>query len=272
MNDKTDKSKAGYVKIHRSMFDNPLFSRHPEFIGPWVWMIAEARFKANGIGRGQLRLSKRELHKKFTYLSVSKCERFLGHCVSHYMVEIEPQSGTKLSLVTICNYEKYQHLETSSEPLGEPQGAKIEPQSEPSYKNVSKNDKKEENTSVPDDVRAAFAKFIAFADHTGLPKPGKLSAKRKQKIKARLNEHGLENWIVALRRAAKSDFIRSARWFTIDWLAANETNITKVLEGNYDNKQKPQEQTADEKFIERVRRENEGQPLPMPANGGSLLQ
>ena len=83
MTAKSSESKAGYVKIHRSMFDNPLFTKCPEFIGPWVWMIAEARFKANGIGRGQLRLSKRELHKKFTYLSVTKCERFLSHKAGH---------------------------------------------------------------------------------------------------------------------------------------------------------------------------------------------
>ena len=148
MQDKTDKNKAGFVKIHRSLFDNPLFTKYPEFIGPWVWMIAEARFKANGIGRGQLRLSKRELHKKFTYLSVTKCERFLGHCVGHNMIEIEPQNGTQLSVITICNYEKYQHLEKTSEPQGGPQELKTGPLRGPSYKNVSKNDKnvKEKST------------------------------------------------------------------------------------------------------------------------------
>jgi hypothetical protein len=92
MQNKTDKSKAGYVKIHRSLFDNPLFTKYPEFIGPWVWIIAKARFKANGIGRGQLELSRRLLHKQFPYLSLAKCQRFFDQLIDQQMIKIDPQS------------------------------------------------------------------------------------------------------------------------------------------------------------------------------------
>lgn len=148
MQDKTDKNKAGFVKIHRSLFDNPLFTKYPEFIGPWVWIIAKARFKANGIGRGQLELSRRLLHKQFPYLSLAKCQRFFDQLIDQQMIKIDPQPGQKVSIVTVCNYEIYQSFDAPADPQSDPQSPKIDPQSDPSSKNVSKNDKngKEKST------------------------------------------------------------------------------------------------------------------------------
>lgn len=148
MQDKSDKSKVGFVKIHRSLFDNPLFTKYPEFIGPWVWIIAKARFKANGIGRGQLELSRRLLHKQFPYLSLAKCQRFFDQLIDQQMIRIDPQPGQKMSIVTVCNYETYQAFDAPADPQSDPQSPKIDPQSDPSSKNVSKNDKngKEKST------------------------------------------------------------------------------------------------------------------------------
>lgn len=146
MNEKADKNKAGYVKIHRSMFDNPLFNRHPEFIGPWVWIIAKARFKANGIGRGQLELSRRLLHRHFPYLSLAKCQRFFDQLIDQQMLKIDPQPGQKASIVTVCNYDKFQSFETTNDPQSDPQTPKIDPQSDPSS-NKGKESRKKDNIS-----------------------------------------------------------------------------------------------------------------------------
>lgn len=148
MQDKTDKNKTGFVKIHRSLFDNQLFTKHPEYIGPWVWMIAQARFKPNGIGRGQLELSLRFLRKKFPYLSHAKCQRFFDTLIDTQMVKIDTLSDTRGRLITICNYEKYQSFEGEGDTLSDTKSPKIDTLSDTRIKNVSKNDKnvKEKST------------------------------------------------------------------------------------------------------------------------------
>ena len=73
---------------------------------------------------------------------------------------------------------------------------------------------------------------------TSLPSVKKLSESRKKAMKARLNNFNYEDFITAFKKAQESDFLsgRSGKWqATFDWLI-NETNLIKVLEGNYDNK------------------------------------
>ena len=274
MQDKTDKNKAGFVKIHRSLFDNPLFTKYPEFIGPWVWIIAKARFKANGIGRGQLELSRRLLHKQFPHLSLAKCQRFFDQLIDQQMIKIDPQPGQKVSIVTVCNYEIYQSFDAPADPQSDPQSPKIDPQSDPSSKNVSKNGKKD--ISSNDDILFAFDQFKKFAQKNGMPVPRKLEPERKRKIAARLKKFKRQGWIKALRIAERCDRILENNWFTIDWLSRNNSNITKVLEGNYENKlpakPKTPEEIANQKFIEKIKRESQDQQPVLPANGGSLLQ
>ncbi len=74
-----------------------------------------------------------------------------------------------------------------------------------------------------------------------LPKVTKLSDSRKRAIKARLKSYSVEDLKTAFQMAEESDFIsgRSGKWngASFDWLM-NETNLVKVLEGNYQNKGK----------------------------------
>lgn len=74
-----------------------------------------------------------------------------------------------------------------------------------------------------------------------LPKVTKLSDSRKRAIKARLKSYSVEDLKKAFELAEGSDFIsgRSGKWngASFDWLM-NETNLVKVLEGNYQNKGK----------------------------------
>lgn len=73
-----------------------------------------------------------------------------------------------------------------------------------------------------------------------LPKCIKLTDSRKAKIKARLAEHDVETLYLAFRKAEASDFCKGVNdrgWTaSLDWLLQNQTNIVKVLEGKYDNR------------------------------------
>lgn len=74
-----------------------------------------------------------------------------------------------------------------------------------------------------------------------LPKVMKLSDSRKKAIKARLNDFGLEDIKRAFVLTEQSDFLKGTNangWQAgFDWLM-KPANLTKVLEGNYENKHK----------------------------------
>ena len=261
---------SGFIVIHRKIFENPLFAQNPIArqvfedlvkLAAWKECHQDWRGKPVFIDRGQVMISVSRI-AEITGRSIKQVRTALAKCEAHEMLILGQSKGKQLGnargkapgIITICNYTQYQDL---SKLAGNANGNQPETKGQIKEPKIT-NKPKKELSSFDDDVRAAFEKFEEFAKHTGLPCPAKLSAKRKQKIKSRLDEHGLEKWTEALRQAYRSEFIRSARWFTIDWLAANETNITKVLEGNYDNQDKPhtktKEEQADDRFAEEMRR------------------
>ena len=144
---------SNLFQVCRSINDHDLFWTRDgrcriDRYAAWMWMIGTARWKTNGIGRGQLHCSERVLAKKFFGGSRKKAEIFRGHLERHNMVFWEPQSGPQGSLVTICNYEKYQTLGSMDEPVKEPleekkgatKGAQKENQRKPERKNTVKSD------------------------------------------------------------------------------------------------------------------------------------
>ena len=75
-----------------------------------------------------------------------------------------------------------------------------------------------------------------------LPKVLKLSDSRKKAIKARLNDFGLDDIKRAFVLTEQSDFLKGSNatgWQAgFDWLM-KPANLTKVLEGNYENRASP---------------------------------
>lgn len=71
------------------------------------------------------------------------------------------------------------------------------------------------------------------------PKVKALTENRRKAIRARLRTHSAADFITLFEKAEASDFLRGANgrdWSaTFDWLI-KESNMEKVLEGNYDNK------------------------------------
>ena len=75
-----------------------------------------------------------------------------------------------------------------------------------------------------------------------LPSVKSVSENRKKAIKARLNSYSMEDFETLFRKAEASDFLKGSNdrnWSaSFDWLI-KDANMAKVLEGNYDNKEKP---------------------------------
>ncbi len=71
-----------------------------------------------------------------------------------------------------------------------------------------------------------------------LPKIKSVSDARKTKIKARLQSFSLDDLMTAFKKTQASDFLsgRSGDWkANFDWIINSDSNLTKILEGNYDN-------------------------------------
>ena len=66
-----------------------------------------------------------------------------------------------------------------------------------------------------------------------------LSNARKKAIKARLNSYNIDAFEELFKKAEKSDFLKGKNdrnWTaTFDWLI-KDSNMAKVLDGNYDNR------------------------------------
>ena len=70
-----------------------------------------------------------------------------------------------------------------------------------------------------------------------------LSNARKKAIKARLNSYNVDTFEELFKKAEKSDFLKGKNdrnWTaTFDWLI-KDSNMAKVLDGNYDNRSETQ--------------------------------
>lgn len=81
-----------------------------------------------------------------------------------------------------------------------------------------------------------------------------LSDKRKSMIRARIREHGKKMFEQAIKKASRSDYLKSGKFnCTFDWII-KPTNFEKILSGNYDNKNRTSNQGAglDEDFTRNV--------------------
>ena len=105
-----------------------------------------------------------------------------------------------------------------------------------------------------DEVAEAVLTYRAAAERQGWPIPQQLDQTRRRAISARIRAAGgSDGWRVAIEKAAASPFLGAARPFSgfgIDWIA-KPANFKKIMEGNYDDRQSPQQNrqsAADDRF------------------------
>lgn len=98
-----------------------------------------------------------------------------------------------------------------------------------------------EVSSVPaiDEVSEAVAAFNETAARVGISQVQKMTDTRRKALRGRLKDcGGIDGWRVALSKIEQSDFLsgRTGRWrCDFDWIN-KPANFTKLMEGNYDNR------------------------------------
>ena len=204
----------GYYQMHRGWQDHPVFGNAPyDERGAWEWLIAHAAHgtttvAVNGspvtVERGQLCYSVRFLAERWKW-SKSRVHRFLQKFARWDMIQTcsktGTDSGTAITLITICNYELYQ---TPQKKAGQQAGQERD-RSGTNKKN-DKNDKKETTLSgrAPDPVQQVFQHWQEVSGH----QRSTLTKDRRAKIKARLRSYSARDLCSAIENACADPFMQ----------------------------------------------------------------
>lgn len=106
--------EGGWIAVYRSFLDRS-HDLHPFSTGDeacrafaWVDLLSLARWKdGGGLERGQLKMKQRTLAQRWNW-SRSKVKRFLTQLEDQGRIVRDPQTGPKPTIVTVCNYDRYQ--------------------------------------------------------------------------------------------------------------------------------------------------------------------
>jgi len=131
-----------------------------------------------------------------------------------------------------------------------------------SSKLPAKTEKKEKlNASLSNqDLTGVVEYFNLKCDR--LPKVVKLTEARKTKLKNRINEFGLDGINTLFNKVSESNFLNGESGWkaSFDWIIDSETKVAKILEGHYDNKEKPSRFDDCKRLYERLdKEEREGE-------------
>lgn len=244
-------SERGFIAVDRGIFDHPLFEEKHEFSRreAWLWLLTEAEWKPRvkmagstkiGLERGQLAHSVRFMADAWGWHK-SKVERFLGRLKTETMIETLTETG--ITVVTICNYDRYQSAisgrrdtkKTNVETAARQQRDKLKE----TNKLTTSSDEEEEEVGARDPVSVVVDAYSAVAARSKLPAIIAVNEKRKSAIKARVGEHGLDGVLKAISKLGASDFccgISQTGWKADFDFLLQPSSMIKILEGKYDNR------------------------------------
>lgn len=183
-------------------------------------------------------------------------------------------------LISISNWEKHQNIEgmdrvreqtrkrvakfRAKQKELESSNVNVTLRNAPDKNRIDKNknrldiDKNTNNSHVDDEDFKTQILSVWNSLDKNIPKIQTLNAntQRYNMLKARINEHGLDTVIKAIKSIDQSKFLKgyvSDFRITIDWFI-KPNNFIKVLEGNYnDKKQSPRYQASEKSYAEEAR-------------------
>jgi hypothetical protein len=217
----------GWIKLHRKIIDNPLWTAEPfDKARAWIDLLIIANYEPSyiivrgirvDILRGQVGWSEPRLAARWQW-SRSKLRRYLQHLEIEQQIKVSKSNVTQI--ITILNYTEYQSERTAKE------------QQTIQQKNPNKEDKE-----IKEDIYAP--EFLDFYNQNrgNMAKCIKLTDERKKLVLARIGEYDIDHVKETVTRAGMSDFLSGKiNGFkgNFDWIF-KKANYLKITEGNYDN-------------------------------------
>jgi hypothetical protein len=166
---------AGYYRLTRKWMDHEVFAQEVYCKrAAWCWLIESAvwkpkAFDAHGSSvvaqRGQFVSTMRHMAKVWGW-SKSKVERFLLRLEKWDMIRKEtvPKHGTGKTLISICNYAKYQ-----AEPLQSGTAIGIGTGQQRDIKERRESSSKEESPPAVNAKAVIFSQCVSYLVRTGIP-------------------------------------------------------------------------------------------------------
>lgn len=227
--------------------------------------------------RGEQACAMSYLSKRWNW-SPKTTRGFIERLMSHEMVERKGQTKDKRpSHLSICNYSDYQDgaqygvenkgnrkgnrkgkeegqagneltpckntinmfSDDSEGPMegqakGQKKGQQYKTNNKPNKKTNLKVSQKDKS-----DLQIALDDYNQLAERAGLPPAKMLSKTRIPKLRARLDEHGLDGWRQALTNIERSSFLcgeqEGRAWKASFDFLLQQSSFLKVLEGQYGN-------------------------------------
>jgi SOS-response transcriptional repressor LexA len=217
--DLKDHAVAGTVRVSREFFDDPAFKAEPmSEREAFLWMIMEASWKPRekrvgratvALQRGEFAASIRFMQEAWGWASPRRVHHFIGALQKRNMVEM--RSGTDVTVVRLCNYDKYQSQPT-------PRGTVAERETERSRNTGGTNENKDairgkEEAIAPKPARAcSFQAFWdAYPHRDGVKRArAKVEAKYRAHVKAGVPEQAFLDAVQRLKadKRVKDGFAR----------------------------------------------------------------
>lgn len=138
----------GWIKIHRQLSENPIWLSEPFTDGQaWVDLLILANNKKGAINvrgiridieQGSCGYSEQSLATRWKW-SRGKVRRFIKFLVQQNMIEVVQQKNHVTSIISICNYNKFQTVGTTNGTTnGTTDGHEQEYIGKPIYRTISK--------------------------------------------------------------------------------------------------------------------------------------
>lgn len=262
----------GWVKIHRDLLDNELWSDKPFTKGQaWVdlLLLANHRDKNALLGnctelveRGSLITSELKLMERWGW-GRKKVKLFLNFLESQKM--IERNANNKRTAITIVNYGFYQDCDLEKEQQKNIKGTAKEQRRDSKgtakeHKQERKNERMKEYIDTNVSIKQHSIQSIIDAWNQLEPYGIKMiyrinqGSKRYTSLIALLEQFGEEKVIQAVDKVKQSDFLQGktdTRFsLNFDWFI-NPNNFVKVLEGKYDERHDKKTATKNNNNFER---------------------
>lgn len=244
-----------YIPISRRLFEHQLWCEERIYsrFEAWLDLIQSARFEDTKqlignrfieVKRGQILASLRFLAGRWQW-STKKVNSFLDLLIQDKMIIKETPKETGQTVITICNYDKYNSQIIQEETEKKQQGNTKETPRKQQGNKVNK-DKKENNigdsdeslvcgTSQPHAEHIDYSELVKFFNEETKGVFGTvrtpLSDSRKGMINARIKSYGKKTFADMIHRAYQSDFLKGQNkkgWTaSFDWLI-KPTNFEDV--------------------------------------------
>jgi len=234
---------GGYVKLHRSLWDSADFPDDPfSKREAFLWLVAEAAWKPREarIGNHVVNLDRGDCAFSFRFLasawnwSLQNVRTFIKNAEARKIITLK--SNTHGTVITICNYDKFQA------DIGEPNTRLTHAQHTPNTnEKKGKKERREYNPPTPQrgDVDEAVEVYNGEASKLGLPVAKSITTDRRRKIKARLDEHGIDGWREAVGKLQESPHClgENDRGWRADLdFVCQPKSFNRLIEGGYSRK------------------------------------